>query len=140
MQQMENKLAAIGVLDQTLEKLGKQEQKLDSLEKKVAGFESGIATQIDQIIKELETLHRKTSGKPSSGAPAPKSAAKNQSPASKTKESKPEFHQVEAGETLYRIGRRYGLTVEQLRSFNSLAPDTAIYPGQKLKLNPNEKQ
>lgn len=138
--QMENKLATIGVMDQTLERLSKQEQKMDKLEKKVAGMESTVATQIDQIIKELGALHQKTSRKASSDSPALKTAAKNQSTPSKKKGPIPDFHQVEAGDTLYRISRRYSLTVEQLRSYNNLGPDTAIYPGQKLKLNPKTEQ
>jgi len=40
------------------------------------------------------------------------------------------------GETLYSISRRYGLTVDQLRTYNNIGKDTAIRPGQKLKLSP----
>jgi LysM repeat protein len=138
--QMENKLATIGVVDQTLERFGEQEQKLDNLEKNIAGFESTVATQIDQIIKELGALHQKISRKASSDSPALKTAVKKQSTASKKKETNPDFHQVEAGDTLYRISRRYGLTVAQLRSYNNLGPDTAIYPGQKLNLSPKAEQ
>lgn len=140
MQQMEKKLATIGVMDQTLERLGKQEQKSDLLDKKLNRLESTVTTQIDQIIKELGALHQKTAQKPTSLAPTPKTVEKKQPVASKKTESTTKFHQVQTGETLYRISLRYGLSVEQLRSYNNLAPNAAIYPGQKLKLNPNGKQ
>ena len=136
-QQMENKLATIGVMDQTIERFGKQEQKLDLLENKLASLESTVTTQIDQIIKELGVLHQKTAQKTDSKTRAPQTADKKKPLASKKTETKTKFHQVQAGETLYGISRRYGLSVDQLRGYNNLAPNTAIYPGQKLKVSPN---
>jgi membrane-bound lytic murein transglycosylase D len=46
------------------------------------------------------------------------------------------IHEVGAGDTLYSISRRYSLTVDQLRKYNNIGKDTAIRPGQKLKLSP----
>ena len=140
MQQLEKKLATIGVMDQILERLGKHEQEVDLLDKKLSRLESAFTTQIDQIIKELGTLHQKTAQKPASGASTPKAAKEKQPVASKKTVSTTKLHQVRAGETLYSIGRRYGLSVEQLRSYNNLAPNAAIYPEQKLKLSPNVKE
>ena len=133
MQQLENKLGAIGIMDQTLERIGKQEQKLDLLEKNLARLESTVTTQINQIIEDLSLLHQKADSK----ASAPPKAEKKKPVASKKTETKAKFHQVQTGETLYGISRRYGLSVEQLRGYNNLAPNTAIYPGQKLKVGPD---
>ncbi|MCP4628523.1 MAG: LysM peptidoglycan-binding domain-containing protein [bacterium] len=140
MQQLEKKLATIGVIDQTIEQLGKQEQNLNRIDKKTARFESTVTTQIDQIIKDLGALHQKISQISTTAAPQPKTADKKQPVASKKSDSNTQFHQVQAGETLYGISRRYGLSVEQLRTYNNLATNIAIYPGQKLKLNPKPKQ
>jgi LysM repeat protein len=134
MQQLEKKLATIGVMDQIINRVCKQEQDMDLLDKKINRFESSVSTQIDQIIKELGALHQKTSQKAASGAPQPKTVAKKQPVASKKAQPTAQFHQVQAGETLFRISRRYDLSVEQLRTYNDLAPNAAIYPGQKLKL------
>ncbi len=134
MQQLEKKLATIGVVDQAIERLGKQEKKLDRLDKKTERFESTVTTQIDQIIKELGALHQKTAQIAAAPARQPKTAEKKQPVAVKKAQSKAQFHQVQAGETLYRISRRYGLSIEQLRTYNKLAANAAIYPGQKLKL------
>jgi LysM repeat protein len=138
-QQLEKKLATIGIMDQTIERLGKQEQKMDRLDKKTDRFESTVTTQIDQIIKELGALHQKTSQISAAVTPQPKTADKKQPIASKRAETAAHFHQVQPGETLYRISRRYGLSIEQLRTYNDLAANAAIYPGQKLKLSPNAK-
>ena len=42
------------------------------------------------------------------------------------------YHRVKAGETLYRISRTYGLTVDELRRLNKLGPTAVIYVGQEL--------
>ena len=136
MQQLEKKLATIGVMDQAIEGIGKQEKKLEQLDKKTDRFESTVTTQIDQIIKELGVLHQKTS-QLTAAAPRPKPADRKQPVASKKAASTVQYHQVQAGETLFRISLRYGLSVEQLRIYNNLAANAAIYPGQKLKLSPN---
>jgi membrane-bound lytic murein transglycosylase D len=44
-----------------------------------------------------------------------------------------EYHTVSAGETLYRISKNYGITVDQIRSLNSLS-DNTISVGQRLKV------
>jgi len=46
------------------------------------------------------------------------------------------YHVVKSGETLYTIGRRYGVTVKQLQKINKLSGGSVIHPGQKLKINP----
>ena len=133
-QQLEGKLATIGVIDQALDRLAKQEQELDSLGNRLDRFETTVKTQIDQIIKELGILHQKTAH-----TPTPK--AQTQQPAAEyKKEIKQNYHQVRPGETLYGISRLYGLTVDQLRSYNNIGPNAAIQPGQKLKLSGSGKQ
>jgi len=135
MQQLEKKLAAVGVIDQAIERLGQQEKGLDRLAKKTDRFVSSFTTQIDQIIKELGALHQKTSQLAAAASPRPSKTEKKQPDASKKTESKIRIHQVRTGDTLYSISRRYGLSIAQLRIYNNLAPNAAIYPGQKLKLN-----
>jgi LysM repeat protein len=46
---------------------------------------------------------------------------------------------VSAGESLYRIAQKYGITVDELLRLNSLKKNQAIYPGQKLLVAPAEK-
>ena len=49
-------------------------------------------------------------------------------------ESASKYHEVQKGETVYRICSRYGITPEQLTSWNKLN-GTNIYAGQKLKIS-----
>lgn len=52
------------------------------------------------------------------------------------KATKTRYHQVLPGQTLWGTSRRYGLTVEELRKLNGLAPGAVIHPGQKLIVSP----
>jgi len=139
-EQLENELAAGGPKEQPLEQLAGQEQKLRVLNEKFNAFEATVSTQIDQIIKELGNLHQKIDHPAISKAQTLPPVPQKKPAVTQKKGDAPEFHQVQAGDTLFRISRRYGLTVQQLQRYNDLAPDAAIYPGQKLKLRPNGKQ
>jgi LysM repeat protein len=47
-------------------------------------------------------------------------------------QGKTAYHEVRAGETLFRISKQYHLTVDALRRINKLTEKDAITPGQKL--------
>ena len=128
-QGMEQVLATVGVIGQSLDKIDNNEKEINLFMERVDRFEGTVTTQIDQIIKELGVLHQKTGS-----APAPKAKAKQ--PVAKSAEPKKiKVHEVKPGETLYSISRSYNLTVDQLRTYNNIGKDTAIRPGQKLKLS-----
>ena len=139
-EQLEKKLETMDTRDQIPEQFARQERELNTMGKRLNGFESTVSTQIDQIIKELGALHQKLDRTPAAKAKALPSAEKKSAAAAPKKAAAAEFYQVQAGDTLYRISRRFGLTVEQLQSYNSIAPDAAIHPGQKLRLTPKTKQ
>ena len=128
-QGLEQRLATVGLIDQALDRIGKNEKELNLIMARVDRFEGTVTTQIDQIIKELGKLHQKTGSAPAPKAGAPPPVAKS------TRKKKTKVHEVSAGETLYAISRRYGLTVDQLRTYNNIGKDAAIRPGQKLKLS-----
>ena len=123
-QQLEQKLASTSVVDQTLARLGELEQKLSLISAQSDRFNRTVTTQIDQIIKELGSLHQKSS-------------QTLQPVKTNQKDRNSDFHQVRAKETLWAISRQYGLTLDQLRSYNKIGPKATIQPGQRLKLTPN---
>ena len=123
-QQLEKKLASMGAMDQALDRLGDLEKKFSLISERSDHFIETVTTQIDQIIKELGVLHQKSSQ-------APLAVKTDQ------KKTISKFHQVRSKETLWAISRRYGLTLDQLRSYNNIGPKETIQPGQTLKLTPN---
>ena len=130
-QGLEKRLATIGLLDQALDRIDNNEKELNLIMERVDRFEGTVTTQIDQIIKELGTLHQKKGLASAPKAKSPQPVAKS------TEEKKMTVHEVSAGETLYSISRRYGLTVDQLRTYNDIGLKAAIQPGQKLRLTAN---
>ena len=56
------------------------------------------------------------------------------------KQTRAAYHEVVAGETLYGISRRYGLTVDELRRLNKLELEATIYPTQRLLISPADDQ
>ena len=49
-------------------------------------------------------------------------------------QEKARYHEVRPGETLYRIARKYGFSVDELCRLNDISPDDVggIQPGQRL--------
>jgi membrane-bound lytic murein transglycosylase D len=85
-------------------------------------FEWGISgkTEADYVIKPIETVPVTT-----------------QTTAA-IKTNKSDEHLVLAGETLYGIATRYGLKPADLQRINNLGNETAVKPGQVLKLTENK--
>jgi membrane-bound lytic murein transglycosylase D len=71
---------------------------------------------------------------PSNSNPQQQNVVENKPPVSSPSNSLPSrkiTHTVEAGENLFRIGQKYGVTVEEIKKWNKL-PDNNIKVGQKL--------
>ena len=62
------------------------------------------------------------------------------SPPKDIRQNLEQYHKVERGETLYRISKRYGISVEELRRLNKLQDGQAIQTGQKLLVSPVKNQ
>ncbi|MEK9142558.1 MAG: LysM peptidoglycan-binding domain-containing protein [Nitrospirota bacterium] len=80
--------------------------------------------------KKVE-LPKAVSGGRSGGSLSDKGPAAVTEPASPMKVTPGMVHVVKAGETLYSIGRRYGIEVDKVKKLNKL-PDDIVEIGQKL--------
>jgi LysM repeat protein len=56
------------------------------------------------------------------------------------KQTEAVYHEVLAGETLYRISLRYNIKLDELRHLNNLEPEATIYPKQKILIRPAGNQ
>jgi LysM repeat protein len=95
----------------------------ENLTRQFQDLEAKLGQNLNQINGKLADLEKNQ--KPIA-KPAPTTPAKN------TKAAAPKMHVVKAGETLYQISRKYGLTVDQLKKLNDLGKDVTIRPGQEL--------
>lgn len=134
LRQMEERMGKIQGIDEKLILLETEGKKFQMFIDRFDRFETSMSLRMDLIGKELENFQKK-------GAKVKpvKTIVPEQREISK-KKTDTIYHQVHAGETLYQISRRYGLTVDELRSLNKLKPEAAIYPGQQLIISPVESR
>ena len=131
------------------EEMGLLSKRLDDIEFRIGNLEqatSGDAgltglrddtANLAQQFKDLQTkvgqslnqINDKIAALEKSQTPPAKPAPAAAKPA---KAPTPKIHVVKAGETLYQISRKYGLTVDQLKQLNKLGQDMTIRPGQEL--------
>ena len=128
LEQMEGRLGSFageGGLSQT----AGQGNQLILLTERLDQLEANMTARINSLANQLDTAPAK---------PVAEAATKTEAavPAQALKkETEAKIHTVKKGETLYRISRRYNLSIEQLRQYNQLDQKASIYPGQKLKVS-----
>lgn len=115
--------------------------KLTAIEQKLTGLEAQITDlqgksskgeadpfllhQVQALTKRVEALEKRGQqpGVESKTSPAPPKPAVT---------SQKKYHTVQKGETLPKIGKKYGITVEELRKLNNLSKGQSLKIGQKL--------
>ena len=118
------KLESVGERVLNLEKILKD---YGTLEKRLDRLEGSIAKRMDQVDKEMLVLRKDLDAKRTAKPAAPPVNQQTKTPTDHTS-----HHIVKKGDTLYSISRKYGLTVEQLRTKNRLDKNSVIFVGQKL--------
>jgi LysM repeat protein len=112
------------------------EQKAAELEKQLAEVQEKISTfgsdpallqRVDTLALKVEELEKQ---------PIAQLKTKPSSPSKSAVSSKKLYHTVKKGETLYRISKKYGISVNELRKLNKLSADQPIRIGQKLLVSP----
>lgn len=120
-------LADLSALEQDMEPVKKAILRLDaadaSLSERLDRMDEGLAS----TQKQMEENTRKTTSETKS------TAASTQIDTQKAG-SQTVYYEVSKGDTLYSIGRRYGVSVDAIRKLNGLSEQDAIQPGQKLKI------
>jgi LysM repeat protein len=110
---------------------------LTNLELRIGGFEKQQAdlqgkTANSIIVNEVETLSSKVSELEKRMTPSQTDQKATTDSPKQSKAVKKRYHEVKKGETLYRIAKQYGITVDELRRLNKLSPNEPIEIGQKL--------
>ena len=111
--------------------------KMRSLERRIKQLEERLY-RLDRIEAELEQIEEKnkqftTFMDTFSRLETP---SKRSTAQTSEQQKKAIYHKVLAGETLYAISRRHGITVDELRRLNKLEPEAIIYPKQRLLIRP----
>lgn len=115
-------------LDNKLRKFEEAEERIAYLEKELSAMRKSMdkAAETQKAAREAAAAAEKSKApeaKPAAAKPPAKPAAKSPTPPEKpTVDKKAQSHKVAAGDTLYSISRKYGLTVERLCQLNKIDP------------------
>ncbi len=130
---LEGRLPQLDALETGMKQVTTRQEDLLTANKRLDRLESSVAVRLDHIAKELVDLQKKTFPvQKARSVPRKAPVIAKAKPKPKSKPVKDRHHQVRRGDTLYSIGKRYGLSVPQLLKLNKLPQGTVIYPGQKL--------
>jgi len=117
-------------------KVAALEQRIAGLEKQLAELQRKISTlgpdpallqRVDSLAQKVEALEKQ---------PTAELKAKPSPPSKPAVSGEKQYHTVQKGETLYRISKKYGISVEELRKLNNLSVDQPLRTGQKLLVSP----
>ncbi|WP_291323510.1 LysM peptidoglycan-binding domain-containing protein [Desulfonatronospira sp.] len=89
---------------------------------------------IDDMRQQLAALKKEAPAAPAR-QPDPQPVQRPQPAEEPDTEDEHDYHEVQVGENLFRIGLKYGLSADELRKMNDLGPDEPIHPGQKLRVS-----
>jgi LysM repeat protein len=126
----------LDLLEKRLTRLEEVEITISKLEKQGKGLEQSImaadrsarllTVQVDALAQKVDMMAKKAT---TTAEATEDSAAIKTKPPSPGKER---YHEVRSGETLYRIAKKYSLSVTELCRLNNITPNKIIHPGQKL--------
>ena len=114
-------------------KMAAFEEKISSLERQIADLQgkSGTSGTDPALLQRLEGLAHKVEALEKRSQPPTQTEAKPAPPKPAVTAEK-RYHTVQKGETLYKISKTYGITVETLRKLNHLSAGQTLRRGQKL--------
>jgi LysM repeat protein len=136
--------ARLAQLEEKAAKLSSTEQEVAALREQITGLQQTLSKaessrkiledEMSRLVQDIGTMTREK-------GPA---AVKKEAPSTVTKKTpvqvKKRYHQVGAGETLYSIARKYGMSVGELCRLNNLSPAQSLHKGQKLIVVPQKRK
>jgi LysM repeat protein len=124
--QIEERLRALEGIDARIAKLEEREKALTQSIARANSSGQTLAGRVDKLNREVNGLQKRSASL----------AAKTGTPPAVQPEavsgSEGRYHVVRAGDSLYRIAQKYGMSVGDLRRLNNISAKQAIYPGQKI--------
>jgi pyruvate/2-oxoglutarate dehydrogenase complex dihydrolipoamide acyltransferase (E2) component len=140
--QLQDILTRLDALESRLVGLENQESGRQQSLVRMQGDFSILTMRVDKLSREMKEQFAEVAARqeqPAAAAPAARPAAPRPAAAptpapAQPAAAKPVLHEVRAGETLFRISRTYGVTVDEIRRLNNLGADDVIRPGQVLTI------
>ena len=130
--QLENRLTHLESVEARIASLERQEKGLPQSMADRSG--KSLTQRLDKLAQKVDQLEKRTASAPGK-TEAPYPIQRIPLPPDKGR-----YHEVRSGETLYRISRQYGISMDELCRLNNLTPEQAIHPGHKLLVAPESNQ
>ena len=106
--------------------------------RKEADLRPGMILNLQEARKRGEAIPLYTEPIPTALSPSTTSSPVESTPVGSTEQVPPStrelVHTVRAGETLFSISKKYGLSVDELKQLNSIGSHNLITVGQKLRI------
>ena len=116
----------LDVLQERVLRMEGQRAGVPDVSGQIQDLKKHFSMRMDELGREVEKIRKVAE------LAQPKPAQEPTARKETTQKREMRNHSVRNGESLYRIGRRYGISVAELRRLNNLSPNKPIYPGQKL--------
>jgi len=127
--QIEQDLKSEGVnIKESVMEVNHIKDRLGRLETAFSVKFNSLIDRMGKIEKSILQLENKTVKKIVKKESEPKVVV----PVKKAVKKKSQFHMVKKKETLYSIGKKYNISIDQLRKLNKLSKEATIYPGDNL--------
>ncbi|MBW2094637.1 MAG: LysM peptidoglycan-binding domain-containing protein [Deltaproteobacteria bacterium] len=131
---LEEKVARIGGIEESIAKLQGQQEALQKSIARLEGSLESFTKDLRNATRKIEQLKKRQAGLSGQGK---KTGLVRKKGASQTRRR---YHVVQRGESLYKIAKKYGISLRELYRLNHLSSKSVIYPGQKLVVGPAGKK
>lgn len=128
LQELEDRLDKFEAIDEKVTRIWEQAKSFEKFKDRFDRSEASTSLRMDHLTMSLEALQKQIAN---AHTPATGSAEPVKKAVQKTTH-KVTYHQVQPGDTLYSISKKYNLSVDQLLQINQMKPGSVIQPGQKL--------
>jgi type II secretory pathway pseudopilin PulG len=145
---LEQQLAKFDSVDDNVSRIWEQAKSFEQFKERFERADASTSLRMDHLATSLSAVQKRIEALEKSGAAAaiaakPKPEVSKTAGATITRPPKAakaapqiRYHTVAKGDTLFSVGRKYGLKVDTLLKINDLPTDTIIKPGQRLRVTP----
>ena len=145
---LEQQLTKFDSVDENVSRIWEQAKSFEQFKERFERTDASTSLRMDHLATSLSAVQKRVEkiekGSAKTAAVTPKATASTPK-AVKTPSPAPtrpkvaavvKYYTIAKGDTLYSVGRKYGLKVDQLLKLNNLPTDTVIKPGQRLRVTP----
>lgn len=116
----------LGDLQERVLRMEKERAGIADVSSRIQDLKRQFSMRMDELGREVEIIRK------GGGAGQAKQAQEPAAGKDTGRKREMRHHSVRSGESLYRIARRYAISMAELTRLNNLPPNRPIYPGQKL--------